>query len=161
MRCPCPIFYRSLQLGRFCSFHGSAVAPLVSFFAHFCFQSGTHSGVIQKGTDRLFALWLGFFREDLVSLAAILVLVPMSLYLNWQLGLSLIALSLTFVVLTFWVLRRTTTLQRSMERLFRKEEPPQRLHLCSGLRGNVAVLTFLAQIGPLARPRKTNPRRCQ
>ena len=74
--------------------------------------------VMLSGTDTLWGLWLGFFREDLVALASILVLVPMSLYLNWQLGLLLIGLCLVFVLLNVWVLRRTDSLQRAVERYY-------------------------------------------
>jgi ATP-binding cassette, subfamily B, beta-glucan exporter len=66
--------------------------------------------VMLSGTDTLWGLWLGFFREDLVALVSILVLMPMSLYLNWRLSLLLIGFCLIFVMLTVWVLRRTETL---------------------------------------------------
>ena len=74
--------------------------------------------VMLSGTDTLWGLWLGFFREDLVAIASILLLMPMSLYLNWRLGLLLIGLCLIFVMLTVWVLRRTDTLQKSVERYY-------------------------------------------
>ena len=79
------------------------------------FSRGYHSGRLMKvmlsGTDTLWGLWLGFFREDLVALVSILVLVPMSLYLNWRLGLPLIALCLIFVMLT-GALRRARRARR-------------------------------------------------
>jgi ATP-binding cassette, subfamily B, beta-glucan exporter len=74
--------------------------------------------VMLSGTDTLWGLWLGFFREDLVALVSILVLIPMSLFLNWRLGLLLIGLCLIFVLLTVWVLRRTEALQKSVERYY-------------------------------------------
>jgi ATP-binding cassette subfamily B protein len=74
--------------------------------------------VMLSGTDTLWGLWLGFFREDLVALVSIFVLIPMSLYLNWRLGLLLIGLCLIFVMLTVWVLRRTEALQKSVERYY-------------------------------------------
>ena len=74
--------------------------------------------VMLTGTDTLWGLWLGFFREDLVSLMAIAVLIPASLYLNWRLALLLIALCLVFVMLNVLVLRRTEALQRSVERYY-------------------------------------------
>ena len=43
---------------------------------------------------------------------------PMSLYLNWRLGLLLIGLCLIFVTLNIWVLRRTQALQKSVERYY-------------------------------------------
>jgi ATP-binding cassette subfamily B protein len=107
--------------------HRQRQVVLTEFFEHvlelpLSFHGATHSGRLMKvmlsGTDTLWGLWLGFFREDLVALASILVLVPMSLYLNWQLGLLLIGLCLVFVLLNVWVLRRTDSLQRAVERYY-------------------------------------------
>ncbi|HTP37273.1 MAG TPA: ABC transporter transmembrane domain-containing protein, partial [Methyloceanibacter sp.] len=107
--------------------HRQRQVILTQFFEHvlelpLSFHGATHSGRLMKvmlsGTDTLWGLWLGFFREDLVALASILVLVPMSLYLNWQMGLLLISLCLIFVLLNVWVLRRTESLQRSVERYY-------------------------------------------
>ena len=107
--------------------HRRRQAVLTEFFEHvlqlpLSFHGTTHSGRLMKvmlsGTDTLWGLWLGFFREDLVALVSIFVLIPMSLYLNWRLGLLLIGLCLIFVMLTVWVLRRTEALQRSVERYY-------------------------------------------
>lgn len=107
--------------------HQRRQAVLTGFFEHvlqlpLSFHSATHSGRVMKvmlaGTDTLWGLWLGFFREDLAALAAITVLLPMSLYLNWRLGLVLIGLCLIFVVLTVTVLRKTEALQNSVERYY-------------------------------------------
>ena len=107
--------------------HRQRQVVLTEFFEHvlelpLSFHGATHSGRLMKvmlsGTDTLWGLWLGFFREDLVALASIFVLVPMSLYLNWQLGLLLIGLCLVFVLLNVWVLRRTDSLQRAVERYY-------------------------------------------
>jgi glucan exporter ATP-binding protein len=107
--------------------HRRRQVVLTEFFEHvlelpLSFHGATHSGRLMKvmlsGTDTLWGLWLGFFREDLVALASILVLVPMSLCLNWQMGLLLIGLCLIFVLLNVWVLRRTESLQRSVERYY-------------------------------------------
>ena len=107
--------------------HRRRHAVLTEFFEHvlqlpLSFHGGTHSGRLMKvmlsGTDTLWGLWLGFFREDLVALVSILVLMPMSLYLNWRLGVLLIGLCLIFVTLNIWVLRRTQALQKSVERYY-------------------------------------------
>ena len=74
--------------------------------------------VMLTGTDTLWGLWLGFFREDLVALLSVVVLIPAALYLNWRLALLLIALCLVFVMLNVLVLRRTEALQRSVERYY-------------------------------------------
>lgn len=107
--------------------HRRRQAVLTEFYEHvlqlpLSFHGATHSGRLMKvmlsGTDTLWGLWLGFFREDLAALVSIAVLIPMSLYLNWRLGLLLVALCIVFVVLTAWVLRRTESLQRSVERYY-------------------------------------------
>ena len=75
--------------------HQRRQAVLTAFFEHvlqlpLSFHGGIHSGRLMKvmlsGTDALWDLWLGFFREHLAALVAIFVLLPMSLYLNWRLG---------------------------------------------------------------------------
>jgi ATP-binding cassette subfamily B protein len=107
--------------------HRRRQVVLTEFFEHvlqlpLSFHGATHSGRLMKvmltGTDTLWGLWLGFFREDLVALMAIAVLIPASLYLNWRLALLLIGLCLVFVLLNVWVLRRTQALQRSVERYY-------------------------------------------
>jgi ATP-binding cassette subfamily B protein len=107
--------------------HRRRQVVLTEFFEHvlqlpLSFHGGTHSGRLMKvmltGTDTLWGLWLGFFREDLVSLMAVAVLIPASLYLNWRLALLLIGLCLVFVMLNVLVLRRTEALQRSVERYY-------------------------------------------
>ncbi len=107
--------------------HRRRQVVLTEFFEHvlqlpLSFHGATHSGRLMKvmltGTDTLWGLWLGFFREDLVSLMAVAVLIPASLYLNWRLALLLIGLCLVFVMLNVLVLRRTEALQRSVERYY-------------------------------------------
>jgi ATP-binding cassette, subfamily B, beta-glucan exporter len=90
---------------------------------------------------RLWWLWLGFFREDLAALVSIFVLIPMSLYLNWRLGLLLIGLCLIFVVLTGWVLRRTEALQKSVERYY--SDLAER---ASDTLGNVALVQSFTRV---------------
>jgi ATP-binding cassette subfamily B protein len=107
--------------------HRRRQAVLTEFFEHvlqlpLSFHGATHSGRLMKvmltGTDTLWGLWLGFFREDLVALLSVVVLIPAALYLNWRLALLLIALCLVFVMLNVLVLRRTEALQRSVERYY-------------------------------------------
>ena len=97
--------------------------------------------VMLSGTDTLWWLWLGFFREDLAALVSIFVLIPMSLYLNWRLGLLLIGLCLIFVVLTGWVLRRTEALQKSVERYY--SDLAER---ASDTLGNVALVQSFTRV---------------
>jgi ATP-binding cassette, subfamily B, beta-glucan exporter len=84
------------------------------------FHGGTHSGRLMKvmlaGTDALWALWLSFFREHLAAFVALIVLLPLSLLLNWRLALLLIGLCAVFAVLTAIIMRKTQELQSSVER---------------------------------------------
>jgi ATP-binding cassette subfamily B protein len=107
--------------------HRRRQVVLTEFFEHvlqlpLSFHGATHSGRLMKvmltGTDTLWGLWLGFFREDLVALLSVVVLIPAGLYLNWRLALLLIGLCLIFVMLNVLVLRQTEALQRSVERYY-------------------------------------------
>ena len=83
------------------------------------YHGGHHSGRLLKvmlaGTDSLWWLWLSFFREHLVAVVSIFVLLPLSLFLNWRLALILIALCLVFTSLTAFVLRKAEGLQGTVE----------------------------------------------
>src|SRR5262249_16294527 len=82
------------------------------------YHTGTHSGRLMKvmltGTTTLWNLWLNFFRENLTSLVSLLVLMPLTLALNWRFGLLLIALCGVFAVLIGLVLHKSETLQRAV-----------------------------------------------
>jgi ATP-binding cassette subfamily B protein len=97
---------------------------LTRFFEHVLqlpqsFHHGAHSGRLMKimlsGTDVLWALWLDFFRESFAAAMSLLILLPLSLYLNWVLGSVLIVVSVIFAAITGVVMNKTETLQRSVE----------------------------------------------
>jgi ATP-binding cassette subfamily B protein len=71
--------------------------------------------VMLQGTDALWGLWLGFFRDNLASFVSLLVLLPISIAINWRLALLLIALCAVFAALTALILHKTQTLQTSVE----------------------------------------------
>ena len=105
--------------------HRRRLAIMASFFEHvltlpLSFHAQTHSGRVLKvmldGASGMQGLMLSFFREHFASFIALMVLLPLSLFINWQLGLLLITLLVIFTVLTTIVLRRTETLQGSVER---------------------------------------------
>ncbi len=130
--------------------HRRRQAVLAEFFEHvlqlpLSFHGGTHSGRLMKvmltGTDTLWGLWLGFFREHLAALVSIFVLLPMSLYLNWRLGLLLMGLCVIFVVLTTLVLRKTEVLQKSVERHY--SDLAER---ASDALGNVALVQSFTRV---------------
>jgi glucan exporter ATP-binding protein len=83
------------------------------------YHGGTHSGRLLKvmlaGTDSLWWLWLAFFREHLLAFVSLFVLLPLSLFLNWRLGLLLMGLCVVFAILTALVVRKAEGLQRSVE----------------------------------------------
>ena len=104
--------------------HRRRAAVLTVFFDHALqlpqsFHHTAHSGRLLKimlaGTDALWGLWLNFFRESFAAAASLAILLPLSLYLNWVLGLVLVAICLVFAFLTGLVVNKTETLQRSVE----------------------------------------------
>ena len=105
--------------------HRQRQAVLTGYFDHILqlpmtFHSGTHSGKLMKvmlnGTDALWRLWLGFFREHFAAILSIVVLLPLSLYLNWRLAILLFILCVVFTTLTTFVVRKTYDLQSEVER---------------------------------------------
>jgi ATP-binding cassette, subfamily B, beta-glucan exporter len=83
------------------------------------YHTGTHSGRLMKimltGTNTLWALWLSFFRENLTSFVSLIVLMPLTLFINWRFGLLLILLCLIFTGLIGFILHHTEKLQRQVE----------------------------------------------
>jgi len=97
---------------------------LTSYFEHvlqlpLSYHGNTHSGRLMKmmlhGTEALWGLWVGFFRDNLSSLISLFVLLPVSLFINWRLALLLIVLCIVFAVLTALIVRKTETLQSTVE----------------------------------------------
>ncbi|MFZ1069721.1 MAG: ABC transporter transmembrane domain-containing protein, partial [Methyloceanibacter sp.] len=130
--------------------HKRRQVVLSDYFEHvlqlpLSFHSATHSGRLMKvmlaGTDTLWWLWLGFFREHLAAIVSIAVLLPLALYLNWRLGLLLIGLSLIFLALTTFVLRKTETMQKSVERYY--SDLAER---ASDTLGNVALVQSFTRV---------------
>src|SRR4051795_12602469 len=119
-------------------------AVLTSYFEHILqlpltFHSGTHSGRLMKvmlnGTDALWRLWLGFFREHFAAILSVVVLLPLSLYLNWRLAILLFVLCVVFTVLTTFVVRRTFGMQMAVE-----EQYSELSARASDALGNVALV---------------------
>jgi ATP-binding cassette subfamily B protein len=106
--------------------HRNRLAVMGRYFEHvlalpLSFHGDTQSGRLMKimlvGSDNLFGLWLSFFRDHLITFVAALVLLPLTLALNWRLGLLLIALVLIFVAVSVFVIRRTHAAQGQVEAL--------------------------------------------
>ena len=98
---------------------------LTGYFEHvlqlpLSYHGGAHSGRLMKvmlaGTDSLWNLWLSFFREHFAAFVSLLILLPLSVFLNWRLAILLIVLCGVFAVLTAVVLRKTNEMQTEVER---------------------------------------------
>lgn len=105
--------------------HRRRLAVMAETFEHLLtlsqgFHARTHSGrglkAMLEGAGALFGLWLGLLRDHLAALIALVVLLPITLLLNWRLGLLLVVLVLAFGALTLFVLRRTERMQSGVER---------------------------------------------
>jgi ATP-binding cassette subfamily B protein len=104
--------------------HRNRLAMMSRFFQHvlhlpLSFHGDAHSGRLLKvmltGADNMFWTWLGFFREHLTTLVMVAVLLPLTLALNWRLGLLLIALSIVFAAAATIAIRRTQNGQEAVE----------------------------------------------
>ena len=104
--------------------HRNRLQAMSRYFGHvlslpLSFHGEAHSGRLMKvmlaGADSMFSVWLTFFREQLATYVALLVLLPLTLLLNWQLALVLIVLVVLFCSVTVLVIRRTEAGQKRAE----------------------------------------------
>jgi ATP-binding cassette subfamily B protein len=130
--------------------HRQRQAVLTDYFEHILqlpltFHSGTHSGRLMKvmlnGTDALWRLWLGFFREHFAAILSVVVLLPLSLYLNWRLAILLFVLCVVFTALTTFVVRRTFGMQMEVE-----EHYSELSARASDALGNVALVQSFVRV---------------
>jgi ATP-binding cassette, subfamily B, beta-glucan exporter len=101
--------------------HRNRLLAMSRFFSHvlslpLAFHGESHSGRMIKtmlsGAEAMFWLWLSFFRDQLSTFITVLVLLPLTLFLNWRLAISLIVLVLLFCAVTILVVRKTEAGQR-------------------------------------------------
>jgi ATP-binding cassette subfamily B protein len=78
-------------------------------------QSGRLMKVMLSGADTMFGIWLNFFREQAATFSATLILLPLTLFLNWRLALVLVALVALFCALTLIVIRHTEAGQQKAQ----------------------------------------------
>jgi ABC-type multidrug transport system fused ATPase/permease subunit len=130
--------------------HRRRLAVMANYFEHaltlpLAYHTQTHSGrvlkVMLEGTSGMWALWLSFFREHCASFVALFILLPFTLWKNWQLGLVLIFLVVLFGTLTAFVLRKTDKC-RAMSRPI----IPSLAERASDALGNVAVIQSFTRI---------------
>jgi len=82
------------------------VLSLPSSF-HSQIQSGRLLKVMLSGSDVMFGVWLTFFRDAFATFISIVVLLPLTFFMNWRLALVLVALVVVFASLTTIVVQRT------------------------------------------------------
>jgi ATP-binding cassette subfamily B protein len=104
--------------------HRNRLNAMARFFRHVLslppsFHRDRQSGGLMKmmlsGADALFWMWLSFFREHLATLLATIILLPLTIILNWQLAIALIVLVVVFCTFTILVISKTETAQRQVE----------------------------------------------
>ena len=104
--------------------HRNRLAMMSRYFSHvlslpLSFHGDVHSGRLMKvmlgGSDALFGLWLTFFKDQLSTFVAVIVLLPLTFLMNWRLALTLVVLVVLFVVLTLLVVQKTEAGQRQVE----------------------------------------------
>jgi glucan exporter ATP-binding protein len=105
--------------------HRNRLTAMHRFFEHvialpLSFHGDVQSGRLMKvmlvGSDNLFSMWLSFFRDHMSTFVAILVLLPLTLAMNWRLSLLLIGLVLVFSIITAFVIQKTEAAQGEVER---------------------------------------------
>jgi ATP-binding cassette, subfamily B, beta-glucan exporter len=130
--------------------HRRRQAVLTDFFEHvlqlpLSYHGTTHSGRLMKvmlqGTDSLWVMWLGFFRDHFATAVSLFVLLPLSLFLNWRLALLLIALCIVFALLTAFTWSKTEKLQSSVEQ--RYSDVAER---ASDALGNIALVQSFTRV---------------
>ena len=130
--------------------HRQRQAVLSGYFEHILqlpltFHTSTHSGRLMKvmlnGTDALWRLWLGFFREHFAAILSVIVLLPLSLVVNWRLAILLFVLCIVFTLLTTFVVRKTYGMQGEVE-----EQYSDLSARASDAIGNVALVQSFVRI---------------
>ncbi len=120
------------------------------FFEHvlqlpLSYYTGSHSGrlvkVMMTGTNTLWGLWLSFFREHFASFISLIVLLPLTLFINWRYGLMLIVLCAVFAVLIALVVSKSERLQSKVERYY--TDVAERT---TDTLGNIALVQSFARI---------------
>src|SRR5580704_12183505 len=107
--------------------HRQYQAVRTMFFEHvlqlpLSYYTGSHSGrlvkVMMTGTNTLWGLWLSFFREHFASFISLIVLLPLTLIINWRYGLLLIVLCALFAALIALVINKSEQMQGKVERYY-------------------------------------------
>ena len=120
------------------------------FFEHvlqlpLSYYTGSHSGrlvkVMMTGTHTLWSLWLSFFREHFASFISLIVLLPLTLFINWRYGLMLILLCAVFAAVIGLVIHKSERLQSTVEGYY--SDVAERT---TDTLGNIALVQSFARI---------------
>ena len=103
---------RLLAMSRY---YGHVLSLPLSFYGHT--QSGRLIKAMIAGSESLFGVWLTFFRDHLATMLSVVVLLPLTLFINWKLASVLIVLVAIFIVVTSLVIRRTQEGQQEAEKI--------------------------------------------
>lgn len=120
----------SISIGTLVSLHADRLAHrlrlevMADYFAHLlqlhlAYHRDTHSGrllsIMLQGCDQLFNVWLNMFRSHLSTFVALLVLLPLTLFLNWKLALVLIIFTVITSIFTAYVTHHTHAAQNEVQ----------------------------------------------
>ena len=106
--------------------HRRRLAVIGDFFAHaialpLSWHGEHHTGrllrILHGGSSNLFGIWLGFFRDHLVTVLSIIVMIPLALRMNWKLAVLMILLMATFSIFNAIAMQKTSKAQDEVERL--------------------------------------------
>ncbi len=130
--------------------HRRRLAVMAQFFAHSIalplgFHGDHHTGrllrILHAGSSSLFSVWLGFFREHLATVLAVVVMLPLAWRMNWKLALLMVGLMVSFAVFNTIAIRRTHRQQGEVEQLH--HEISER---AGDVLGNVLVVQSFARV---------------
>src|SRR3954447_15426729 len=120
------------------------------FFEHvlqlpLSYHTGAHSGRLVKvmitGTNTLWAMWLAFFRDHFASFVSLIVLLPLTLFINWRYALLLIVLCLSFAGLIALIVHKTEEMQGDVERVH-----TQMAERTTDALGNIALVQSFTRV---------------
>lgn len=154
-----------IGLGALVSLHADRLAHrlrlevIAQYFAHvlrlhLAYHRGAHSGrllsIMISGADNLFNLWLSMFRSHLSTFVALLVLLPLTLFLNWKLALVLIVLTAVSTAITAYVTHRTNNAQYEVQ----AEHTKLAEHAGDAIGNVLLVQSFVRQAAELGQLRR-------
>ncbi len=130
--------------------HRQRQVVMTDYFEHvlqlpLAYHGASHSGRLMKvmlsGTNALWGLWLWFFRENFTAFVSLIILLPLTLALNWRYALLLIMLCVVFTALIALVIGKSEQLQQKVEQYY--SDLAERT---SDTLGNIALIQSFARI---------------